>query len=195
MYVEEKTDGEPLSVAAHELLAHLIQRARRLIADPTRFKLAPKSHGQYCIETAFISGVPRHHFITHSGARLGPHLCQYRSAALVPELPPAFHPPASAVQRYAIDHTWRCDAGGALQRRSHGTSLATIPFRDRIFARRAPNSNLPRLRRTILFGPPQPPASTTVVSSAQSEIRIGNVSRRSVMFHKLVMPWRRPPLL
>jgi hypothetical protein len=52
MYVEEKTDGEPLSVAAHELLAHLIQRARRLIADPTRFKLAPKSHGQYCIETA-----------------------------------------------------------------------------------------------------------------------------------------------
>jgi hypothetical protein len=53
MYVEDKTDGEPLPVVPHEILARLIQRARGLIADPTNwFKLGPKFHGQYCIETA-----------------------------------------------------------------------------------------------------------------------------------------------
>jgi len=53
VYVEEKADGEPLPVAPHEILAQLIQRARRLIADPTNwFKLGRKFHGQHCIETA-----------------------------------------------------------------------------------------------------------------------------------------------
>jgi hypothetical protein len=53
VYVEEKTDGEPLPVAPHEILAQLIQRAQRLIADPTNwFRLARKFHGQHCMETA-----------------------------------------------------------------------------------------------------------------------------------------------
>jgi hypothetical protein len=53
VYVEEKADGEPLPVDPHEILAQLIQRARRLIADPTNwFKLGRKFHGQHCIETA-----------------------------------------------------------------------------------------------------------------------------------------------
>jgi hypothetical protein len=39
----------------------------------------------------------------------------------------------------------------------------------------------------IFLGPSQPPASTTVVSNEQSEIRIGNVSRRRVLFRKLAI--------
>jgi hypothetical protein len=53
MYVEPKADGEPLPLVQHEMLARLIQSASGLIADPTNwFKLGPKFHGQYCIETA-----------------------------------------------------------------------------------------------------------------------------------------------
>jgi hypothetical protein len=53
MYAEDKRDGEPLPLASHEVLAELIERAGDLIAHPTNwFKLAPKFHGQYCMESA-----------------------------------------------------------------------------------------------------------------------------------------------
>ncbi len=53
MYAEDKRDGEPLPIASHEVLAELIERAGELIAHPTNwFKLAPKFHGQPCMETA-----------------------------------------------------------------------------------------------------------------------------------------------
>ncbi len=42
-----------MPITPHEILAHLIQRARQLIADPTNwYKPETKFHGQHCIETA-----------------------------------------------------------------------------------------------------------------------------------------------
>jgi hypothetical protein len=50
---ETEEDGEPLPVAPHEMVAQLIQRARRLMADPASwFRLGHRAHGQHCIETA-----------------------------------------------------------------------------------------------------------------------------------------------
>jgi hypothetical protein len=89
MYVEEKTDGEPLLVAPHEILAQLIQRARRLIADPTNwFKLGPKSLGQYCIETALSQVLFEGIFLAHDA----PGLAITCVNTAVQRLYPTYHP-------------------------------------------------------------------------------------------------------
>jgi hypothetical protein len=97
---EVEEDGEPLPVTPREILAHLIQCARQLIADPTNwYKPETKLH-----RDGLISCVARQPVIIQRDAWPGHYLRKYRGAAFVPSLPPTFHLPASSIQRSRFDN-------------------------------------------------------------------------------------------